>query len=244
VPEFLMAGEHRLPVRFVPHRRARRYILRLLPDLTARVVIPRGGTIEEAMNFAHANTAWLHRQLIHRAATPPRSRAWYNGTKILFRGEWVTLAVRSENDFLSGTPHLLPGAPRVHMVQFADRSVTISDPSGDLRPGVEEDLHRIACEELPQRAIELAAAHGFPVRRISVRNQRSRWGSCSRRGTVSLNWRLVQTPHLVRDYIIIHELAHFREMNHSNRFWAEVARLCPDFKTAERWLKQHAEILR
>jgi len=55
----------------------------------------------------------------------------------------------------------------------------------------------------------------MPVRRVTVRNQRSRWGSCSRRGTVSLNWRLLQTPAFVRDYVILHELAHLREMNHS-----------------------------
>jgi len=81
------------------------------------------------------------------------------------------------------------------------------------------------------------------VRRITVRNQRSRWGSCSRRGTISLNWRLVQTPVFVRDYLVLHELAHLKEMNHSRRFWDEVARLCPGFREAERWLKQHSRLL-
>lgn len=69
-------------------------------------------------------------------------------------------------------------------------------------------------------------------------------GSCSRRGTVSLNWRLIQTPSFVRDYIILHELAHRRHMNHSNKFWQEVKRLCPDYLLAERWLKQNAKLLR
>ena len=76
-----------------------------------------------------------------------------------------------------------------------------------------------------------------------MRNQRSRWGSCSRRGTISLNWRLVQTPAYVRDYLVLHELAHLKEMNHSRRFWREVERLCPGFREAERWLKQHASLL-
>ena len=82
---------------------------------------------------------------------------------------------------------------------------------------------------------------GISVRRVSVRNQRSRWGSCSRRGTISLNWRLIQTPVFVRDYVILHELAHLRQMNHSARFWREVARLCPDFQIAEAWLKRHSK---
>lgn len=83
-----------------------------------------------------------------------------------------------------------------------------------------------------------------PLRRVIVRSQKSRWGSCSRRGTISLNWRLVQTPVYVRDYIILHELAHLRVMNHSKRFWNEVARLCPDYQKAEAWLKRNSELLR
>jgi len=94
-----------------------------------------------------------------------------------------------------------------------------------------------------ERVPWLAALHNLPVRRVTVRNQRSRWGSCSRRGTISLNWRLVQAPDFVRDYIVLHELAHLKEMNHSRRYWGEVARLCPDFPAAECWLKQHSILL-
>jgi predicted metal-dependent hydrolase len=114
----------------------------------------------------------------------------------------------------------------------------------NLRSLIEKHLWQLASRELPPRLAELAKQHGFQVRRASVRNQRSRWGSCSKRGTISLNWRLVQTPMFVRDYIILHELAHLKEMNHSRRFWREVARLCPDFARAERWLKDHAGLFR
>jgi predicted metal-dependent hydrolase len=84
----------------------------------------------------------------------------------------------------------------------------------------------------------------LPARRVTVRNQRSRWGSCSRHGTISLNWRLIQTPTHVQDYIILHELCHLREMNHSARFWREVERVCPNSAAAERWLNQHSALLR
>jgi predicted metal-dependent hydrolase len=104
-------------------------------------------------------------------------------------------------------------------------------------------LWKLAARELPSRVAELANEHQFVVRRVSVRNQKSRWGSCSRQGTISLNWRLIQTPTFVRDYITLHELAHLKEMNHSKRFWREVARLCPDFARAERWLKDHSDLL-
>jgi predicted metal-dependent hydrolase len=92
--------------------------------------------------------------------------------------------------------------------------------------------------------MELAEIHGLRITRVSVRNQRSRWGSCSRRGTISLNWRLIQTPPWVRDYIILHELAHTLQMNHSPRFWREVKRLCPEYHVAEAWLGQHPGLLR
>ena len=116
--------------------------------------------------------------------------------------------------------------------------------SADLRPVIEKHLRQLATRELPPRVREFSAQHQIAVTRITVRNQKSRWGSCSRRGTISLNWRLIQTPDFVRDYIILHELAHRRHMNHSVRFWSEVERLCPDFRTAERWLKTHRDFLR
>jgi len=109
-----------------------------------------------------------------------------------------------------------------------------------LRVIVENHLRRLAEAELRARTLELAAHHQCPIRTVSVRNQRSRWGSCSRRGTISLNWRLVQVPVEVRDYIILHELMHLREMNHSRRFWTHVATVCPGYKQCEAWLRAHS----
>jgi predicted metal-dependent hydrolase len=96
---------------------------------------------------------------------------------------------------------------------------------------------------LPARAWELAATVGVEVKQVTVRNQRSRWGSCSATGTISLNWRLVQTPDSVRDYIVYHELMHLREMNHSERFWARVEEVCPPWREAELWLKRNGSLV-
>ena len=76
-----------------------------------------------------------------------------------------------------------------------------------------------------------------------MRSQRSRWGSCSAKRTISLNWRLIQAPPFVRGYIILHELMHLREMNHSDRFWAAVAEVCPDWREAERWIKRNGALV-
>jgi predicted metal-dependent hydrolase len=219
-----------LPLLLVPNRRAKRYVLRLRPDGVARVAIPRGGSTAEARRFAERSIPWLERQLLRRTSTPPADRRWLAGGEILLHGA----PVRIEH-----APNGEPGR-----VSVGIEMVRVKDPAGDLRPEIERYLWRKAARELGARTLELAAAHQFPVRRVTVRNQRSRWGSCSRRGTISLNWRLIQAPDYVRDYIILHELAHLREMNHSKRFWREVARLCPEFDAAERWLKQHAGLLR
>jgi predicted metal-dependent hydrolase len=191
--------------------------------------VPRGGSVAEACRFAERHVDWVARQLDHQASRF-RHRDWRVGSKLLFRGESVCIENLAER-------------PSSH-IRFGDEILEVSDPGGDLRPALENHLRLLAGRELPPRVLELAALHQLPVRRVTVRNQRSRWGSCSRRGTISLNWRLVQTPVFVRDYLILHELAHLRQMNHSSRFWEEVERLCPGFVEAEKWLKKHASLLR
>jgi hypothetical protein len=227
--DWLVAGGQPVRLCFIRHRRARRYVLRLRPDGSARVTVPRGGSLAEARRFAAKNTPWLEQQLLRQALAPRAPATWRAGGEILFRGEPVRLET-------------VPNG-QARLIRFADETVPVADATGDLRPTVERHLRQLALRELPPRVLELAARHQLPVRRVTIRNQRSRWGSCSRRGTISLNWRLVQTPPFVRDYLVLHELAHLREMNHSPRFWAEVARLCPDYRQAERWLKQHSRLL-
>src|SRR5262249_51456530 len=151
---------------------------------------------------------------------------WRAGTEVLFRGKAIPLVVETD----SGRPVVRFGT----LVLFALASV--DDAAGDLRPIVERRLRTLAASEFPARVAALAARHGCTVRKVTIRNQRSRWGSCSRRGSISLNWRLVQAPPEVLDYVIIHELMHLREMNHSARFWALVEAACPDFRASERWL--------
>jgi predicted metal-dependent hydrolase len=245
--DLLRVGGQQVQVRFVRHPRARRYVLRLCSDGTARVTVPRTGSWLEGRRFANRNIGWLEKQLLRQASRSCAPKKWTAGTEILFLGETVRLEV---SETIAG-----------YEVRFGEevcriRRTTVRQPLTpsdgekasttlqDLRPALERHLRKLATRELPVRVAELAQQHRFEVRRVSVRNQRSRWGSCSRHATISLNWRLVQTPIFVRDYIILHEMAHLREMNHSIRFWREVARLCPDFEKAERWLKEHSELFR
>ena len=109
-------------------------------------------------------------------------------------------------------------------------------PEREPRTANRELLAR-AQKELPVRLLELAARHGLAVTRISIRNQRWRWGSCSRGGHICLNWRLVTMPDEVRDYVLLHELMHLKRMDHSPKFWKLVADACPGHKAVRAWLR-------
>jgi predicted metal-dependent hydrolase len=97
---------------------------------------------------------------------------------------------------------------------------------------------------LPARLHELARAHGLAASRVSVRSQRTRWGSCGRDGHISLNWRLVLMPDWVRDYVLVHELMHLRRLDHSPKYWSLVAAACPAYREARAWLRAHGPSLR
>ncbi len=209
--------------------RARNYRLTLRRDGAAVATIPRRGSRREAERFVAAHRDWLDRARERQSRKPRGPETWTAGARILWRGEESEIRVAA-------------GGERPAVALAAD-VFRLDRLDGDLRPGLEAEFAVRARAELTERAWELAASTRMPVRRVTVRNQRSRWGSCSRAGTISLNWRLIQAPEAVRDYIIYHELMHLKEMNHSSRFWARVEEVCPGWRESERWLKRHASWL-
>lgn len=110
----------------------------------------------------------------------------------------------------------------------------------------EEELQELtlkARQLISQRVSHYAGLLDVSYGRITVRRQRSRWGSCSSSGNLSFNCLLMLAPAQVLDYVIVHELCHRKEMNHSSRFWAEVERLCPDYPLHRQWLREHGDAL-
>ena len=203
-------------------RRARRYILRVKPDGTLRVTIPRGGSKAEAVAFLARHLGWVARERARnrQERTPAR---WGHGSIVSVRGVSHFLEVRE----IAG----------VALAHYAGRVVRLR-AQDDARPDVERDLRALAAEQLIPRLQELAVEHGLAVRRVSIRNQRSRWGSCSRNGSIALNFRLIQMPPEICDYVLIHELMHLKQQNHGPKFWALVERACPAYRDAERWLRR------
>ncbi len=217
---------HTMPIIYRRHARARNYVLRLYSNQTVVVTLPRAGSRNFARSFVASRKGWLEKQwrLLQARQVPPQFLR--PGMEILFRGEAVTLNVELERD--------------QWYLQFGGERARLGEIGGNLRPALERHLHQLAKHELVSRTRELAAEHQVQIKRVTVRNQKSRWGSCSHSGTISLNWRLIQLPPAVRDYIITHELMHVRELNHSPRFWAAVERVCPDYRLAEEWLKKNS----
>jgi predicted metal-dependent hydrolase len=176
----------REPVRvdFVRHPRARRYVVRVRPDGSVRVTIPRRGSHRDAVRFFESQAGWVRKQL--------------------------TRLTR----FREHLPEEIPAAEQ-------------------------RRLRQRASAELPPRLRQLAQPLGLAVRKVSIRDQRHRWGSCSPTGHICLNWRLVTMPGWVQDYVLYHELMHLKRMDHSRAFWRLVAQVCPDYESARVWLRRY-----
>ena len=222
----IVIHSHWMPILYRRHARARHYVLRLHPDKTVMVTIPRLGTRKFAREFVASRKTWLEKQwrILEARRAPPR--VLRPGMEILLGGRTVPLELRRNGEDWE--------------LQCGPERAPVPDPGGNLRPALENHLRNAARIQLARRVRELALAHPSNVKHIVIRNQKSRWGSCSRNGAISLNWRLIQLPGNVRDYIIIHELMHLRELNHSPRFWREVGKACPDYRAAEDWLKRNS----
>ena len=225
----VVIGNSTLPLECVRHNRAKRYIIRLLPEQVLRVTIPRGGSRKEALRFVSENYAWVEKQFLSQRLNHSRLAEHTNQTDrtVLFRGRRIPTR-------LLITDHSL--------ARISDQLTTVSTKTGSaMMKAVEQILHRFAKMELVETTFRLAKHHGFAPKRVSIRNQKTRWGSCSSSGAISLNWRLVQVPSFVRDYVILHELVHLDHLNHSARFWKRLAKICPNYKAAEVWLKREGE---
>jgi predicted metal-dependent hydrolase len=220
-PDLLTVNRQAWTVTYVRHRRARHYVLRLQDDGSLRVTIPRGGSRKDAERFAKHKAGWIERER-YRRVIARGGGGWRDGSRILLRGEDTELKVDQQ----------------AGLVRLGDEQIRLpADAPFDVRRLVSDRLRRLAERELPARVTELAAAAGHGVTGVTVRDQKSRWGSCSAGGRISLNWRLIQVPASVRDYVILHELTHLKEANHSARFWAALERVCPWHREARAWLK-------
>ena len=223
--EVVFAGAVYL-VRLRRHRQARRYTLRV-QAATREVVLtmPPRGSLNEAQTFAAKHGGWIAARL----GRLPEGTPFAPG---------ATLPLR-------GLPHRIvhrPGARGTVWTETDACGTRLLCVAGDLPHvgrRVVDFLKREARRDLEAASRRYAAALGVAVKRVSVRDTTSRWGSCSTTGALSYSWRLILAPGQVLDYLAAHEVAHLVEMNHSPRFWGVVERLCPTYRRAKAWLDAH-----
>ncbi|NDV02447.1 M48 family metallopeptidase [Pseudoroseicyclus tamaricis] len=219
----VLPGDPPVTVALRRSARARRYTLRV-SHVTGEAVLTLPARAREAdgLAFVAERADWLRAQL---AARPEEIRPAPGGT-IPFLGKDVLLrpaAVRRVSR--DGAALVVPEEPRL------------------LAPRLAAFLKEEARARLLDASERHAATLGARFGRITLRDPRGRWGSCSSRGDLMYSWRLVLAPPPVLDYVAAHEVAHLREMNHAPAFWALVARLCPGEAAQRRWLKEHGSAL-
>lgn len=212
-------------------RTARHLRLKVMPDgeviltchpLTSRKVIDR---------FLTEHQSWL----IEKLALVENNRK-----SLITQPKTLLVRGRQHNLKLQINRHVPPN------VKIADREIIVTAPDEEhetVRKLLESWYIKTARRYFGERVLLLCDVINHQVMKITIRSQRSRWGSCSSRKTISLNWRLILAPDWVSDYVIYHELAHLSYMNHSEKFWQLVASYYPNYRKAERWLKNHHDLL-
>lgn len=161
----------------------------------------------------------------------------------------ASIQITRDGEVLVRCPRRMPEAEIRRFV--ADKSAwierhlpTLTEPDAPVLTAGELDaLKRQARDVIPARTAHFAPLAGVAYGKITIRGQKSRWGSCSSRGDLSFNCLLMLAPPEVLDYVVVHELCHRLEMNHSPRFWAEVERVLPDYRVRRKWLKEHGGTL-
>jgi hypothetical protein len=217
-------------VRVRRHRQARRYTLRI-HSVTREVVLtmPPRGSLKEARAFAHKHGGWIAARL----GRLPEPAPFAHGTVLPLRGLDHRIEHRPDK---RGTVWIETGTS-------GERLLCVAGAAPHVARRVSDYLKREAKSDL-EAASRLAAERlGVTLKRVSIRDQSSRWGSCSTTGVVSYSWRLIFAPPHVLDYLAAHEIAHLVEMNHSPRFWRLVERIDPDFRRAKTWLDAYGSEL-
>ena len=208
------------------HRRSRRYTLRI-HSATREVILtmPLRGSVREAKAFAQKHGGWIAARLRRL----PEAAPFVDGAMVPLRGVEHRIAHRPGK---RGTVWIEQGDDGENLICVAGEAPHVERRVGDF-------LRREAQRDLGAASRRAADMIGVSIKRISVRDQSSRWGSCSTTGVLSYSWRLILAPPFVLDYLAIHEVAHLVEMNHSARFWRLVNRMCPDAERAKVWLDVH-----
>jgi predicted metal-dependent hydrolase len=203
--------------------RARRLIIRPSRDGKSFIVtLPSKASRKEAIDFARRSQRWIASRLF----SAPQAVAFAPGARIMFRGAEHTIAHR-------------PGTRGSVWRDDAASSLNVAGELAHLPRRLADWLKKEAKRDLTAASLNYAKMMEVKFHRVTVRDQASRWGSCSAGGNLSYSWRLILAPSFVLDYVAAHEVGHLKHMNHGARYWRLVLTHCPHAKEAQHWLRRH-----
>ncbi len=225
---YVELGGKRVPVRIYRNTRARRIILRI-DDRNGdgdgvSVTLPRRTPLREGLDLIHEKAAWVLDRL---GGLPPRV-AFADGASVPLGG--VDHTIR----------HVLDGRG---VVRREGAEILVAGGPEHLARRLRDWLKKEARSQIGRLVGDKAAALGRTAGRITIRDTRSRWGSCSAEGNLSFCWRLVMAPETVLDYVVAHEVAHLAEHHHGPKFWRLVESLTSDMEASREWLRLNGEAL-
>ncbi len=210
--------------------RARRVRLEVGQQTGLTVIVPRSYRISSIPGLLKSKERWISRNLARFSQSQPvfALRKLKSGDTLPYLGRdlEVTKQENHHNQDITLDGNKLAISPELF-------------DNGLLEPALEQWYRTEAAKLIYDIAEKLSYKTGIGYRRISIRGQKTRWGSCSRKKNLSFNWKLIMAPEPVVEYVVIHELLHLREMNHSKRFWELVAQYCPGWREKKKWLKHH-----
>lgn len=194
-------------------------------DGSVRLVLPQRVSLKAGLAFYQEREHWVasKRRQLHKQKS--QSEQLVGLGSVLLNGDIYQVSFNADSDGVDHQQRELQ--VRGATSQVAQMRVWRNVAAAELRTRLQQEAERLQVR----------------VNKVSIRDQKSRWGSCSARGNISLNWRVALMPPWVGNYIIAHEFAHLRHLDHSPAFWREVERLCPNYRRAERWLKAQGAVL-
>ena len=217
--------------------RARRRLVRVSRETGVVVTLPRGDRLDVAQELLQAWSDWIEERVEREGVWDgPVVRSFATGSRILLHGEPHTLRLDP-----------LPAGRSRSRMRLQDDTLVLELPPSDLlspRDALQRHLKKEGGRFLRERVAHWVAITDLHPARVVVGERRTRWGSCSSRGTISLCYRLVMAPPQVADAIVVHELCHLRHMNHSRRFYTLLESFLPDYRETVAWLRDHGEELR
>jgi len=239
--DILKVSNQQIPISIRKSDRARRLTLRLhAEDGTFELVVPKFVMKFEINRFLKIHIPWIEKQwsTIEKQISKRPKPKYETGDIFYYYGEQVSLQVRPTE---KKRPSIRVRGDK--MIINLYYKISESDGKKLIKKTIEQFYKKKAEEVIHDRLQHFNEYYGFKYNRVTLRKQKSRWGSCSDRKNLNFNWKLIMAPIEIIDYVVVHEMCHLKQMNHSSKFWNLVAEKMPDYKELRKWLKDNRYLL-